>query len=411
MTVYGPYYPRCIVVLEAVLSDINTGVPKPKRIETITLEPKSATVERNPIEQADTARVEFEFGRFPMDPRAIRDIRVSVYIDDVKHPRRSVFANRSALRFVGFVDMPENSHDDKGDTTTLTARDYRGRLLDTPFTDSKVDATKRISEIARAAVNAVPGYETFAIKVDSDPTLRSYTDKSTWTPPSGASIWDVLVVLAHTVGLVAWFDLDTLRIGDPRKVEPDEVKILRFGENVKEMGFRRNMNPMVRKAIEMRGTNPNTRQVTSARWPVKPRAGEAVIVYPSSSPATHAQLQAMAQRVYESRERAQIEGSISTGAMLDSNGADMLDTAAGSGVYVNYRDASMAHLLGESEQTIVDRMVANGIDRESARALAHAYINAAEFRPLFYVRRCAIKWARSGGFGLTIDVENFVDVG
>jgi hypothetical protein len=151
--------------------------------------------------------------------------------------------------------------------------------------------------------------------------------------------------------------------------------------------------------------------VTSARWPVKPRAGEAVIVYPSSSPATHAQLQAMARRVYESRERAQIEGSISTGAMLDSTGRDMLDTAAGSGVYVNYRDASTAHLLGESEQAIVDRMVANGIDRESARALAHAYINAAEFRPLFYVRRCAIKWARSGGFGLAIDVENFVDAG
>ena len=408
--IHGPYYPRALVVLEPILSDLNTQVPREKRTARIELEPRSVAVDRNPVEMADTCRCDFEFARFPMDPRAIRDIRVSVYIDDVKTPLRKVTANRSALRFVGFVDLPENSHDGKGDWTSLSARDYRGRLLDTPFGSAGVDATRPISQIARAAVRAVPGYEDFQITVDNDVTLRDYTDKSTWTPPAGASIWDVLVMIAHTVGQVPWFDLDALRIGNPRGADDGEVKILRFGENVRDMTFRRNMNPMARKAVQIRGTDPNTRKVTTARWPVKPVSGESVIAFPTTSPENASQLQERARRVYEARERAQIEGTVSTGAMQDSAGADLLALMAGDGVLVNYRDASTDHLLGESEQSIADRMTASGIDSETARTLARAYINAAELRPLFYVRKSAIRWSRSD-FGISIDVENFVDTG
>lgn len=407
-------YPRCAVVLEPIVAPLGSDVAATQRKLTIPpVVPMSADVTRNPAEQADTATVEIEFDVLPFDPRFLRDVRISIYADALTDPGTRLEILPSTARFVGFADWPEMSFTDRGNVVRLSARDYRGRLVDTPCAVGAVDLTPDLVDVVYNLTSAIPGYARgeLTVSVQSNTSPRAVYGKSRWTVPRGATVWDAIVSIAHLTGQSAWFNLDRLVIGDPRTAEDSTTYSIAFGESVEAESFRRNMNPMAKKAVQVIATNPRTRQTTSGRWPAVARDGETVQAIAVTGAFTAAACQASARRVYESAERAQIEGVIQTRDPIDREGRGLLNMIAGDKVYAYFRTTDDAHVLAKSAAEIAAFMVASGMSASVAADLSTRYVQAKDYRPLFYVRRNAWKWTRDGGLNFTLDVENLVDLG
>lgn len=411
-------FPRCYVKMTAIVADVGTDTPAAqRRLSLPAVIPVSLNVTRAPYDIASTAAMTVEFDVLPLDPRMLRDIRVEVYAvasDDPAKPIQMLPAN---ARFAGFVDFPEVTHDSGGSMVHLSARDYRGRLLDSTYTGGAVDLTATMTSIVYAVMAEVPGYgppvngEGFVVHAERDEPPATFYGKSRWTPPSGATVWDVLVGVAQTTGQTVWFGVSDLYVGNPRNAEETATFSVMFGDSVEGLSTRRNMNPAARRAVQVCATDPRNRTVTKGRWPAKERPGETVQAIGVTGGWTAAQCQASARLVYESQERAQIEGTIATIDPLDRNGKQLLDMQPGDKVLAYFKAPDRQHVLGKTSQQVADYMASAGIARTVAQQLATQYVNAKEFAPLYYARRVTWEFRRDAGFKFTLDVANVIDLG
>lgn len=412
-------HPKCAVILEPIVAPLgSTATTEQRRLTMRPVVPISAQVTRNPTDQADVATVEVEFDIMPLDPRYIRDIRMTIYADALTDQTQGLDISRRTARFVGFVDFPEQSFGARGNTVRLQARDYRGRLLDTPLAFTSVDITGTLSDVIYRVMSPIPGYgrpgpgvQGISVSVQDDTPPRVALGKASWTPPKGCTTWDAIVQIAHLTGQSAWFDLDRLVVGLPRTAENGAQFSVAFGETVEEFSQRRNMNPQARKAVLVTATNPRTRQQTSGRWPVKARDGESVQGIAVTGAYTAAQCQASARRIYEQAERAQIEATVRTQDARDRDAHPLLGMVSGDRVYAHFRAVDTTHVLGKSADQIAAFMIDSGMDANTAHDLASRYVQAKEFRPLFYVRRVDWTWARDRGFQFSLDLQNVLDLG
>jgi hypothetical protein len=297
--------------------------------ETVLLNivPKSASVEVPTPRKAGKFSIDLDFRDLPVDPRVLRSVGVTVMMGTVP---MSEFAagmvgnkdQRGRLRsyldpvgpdgkvdldkvlIVGTADEVNVTHDSSGSTVSMSGRDLRGLLLDSPMPaglDSVVDGSQPIDKVVAQILRLHPMYKAEPPEILIDRTefpggaipspQGTYATPrilNSANPASGAkqrpnkrgsgktsgqtSFWDVIVNLCNLCGAVPWFKGNALRInasaglfqqlarakgggrtpfagGRPRYAPNDyagqapiSVRQLTFGNDIEEMTFDRKLS-------------------------------------------------------------------------------------------------------------------------------------------------------------------------
>lgn len=156
--------------------------------------PKHASVELPGFRQASHFSMSFDFRQLPIDPRTVRAASVDIHIGSVGQEdfalgmtlpqvpgqtKKSILDTRSTLGFgvsatrviTAIVDEWEVEHDDSSSVITMSGRDLRGVLIDTPLSsapkkDTIVEALNMalpIDELVKSILQMHPMFEKFAI--------------------------------------------------------------------------------------------------------------------------------------------------------------------------------------------------------------------------------------------------------
>lgn len=244
--------------------------------------PKSASVELPGYRQAGTFNLVFDYRELPIDPRTVRSAAVDVHIGTVKASsfgkgmaranqdgsRESVMRtvapsgfNPGTLRLRGIVDDWEVEHGETGSEVTISGRDMRGLLLDTPVgaTDPKaaqfvvenLDLSKPVDDVVRQLLSYNPMFSGFNPVVDpkeweggvipapgaayaAPRHRRGATGQrkgALGTPPGGSgnqavgnvNFWDMIVRVCYLVGAIPYFVGPQLVIRPARGIYAQEA--------------------------------------------------------------------------------------------------------------------------------------------------------------------------------------------
>lgn len=400
------YCPRAVVVLQPKVQSFGA---EPARTVTHTVTPIAVEWSSNEPEEADDARVTIPWERLPLDPRAVADCRVTIFAADVGDPGVALSPRQDVARFVGFVDGDSIDFGD-GQTVELTARDYRGRLIDTPFAGGSVATDRPLSVAVRAVVSAVPGYADLPVSIERDSTLSATLGRKRWTPPKHASLWDVVCGLARETGQVARFVLDTLTIGPPRPLSGKDAVRLLYGNSIERLELRRDLNPTTRKTILLRALDPRTGRITEGRFPRSSYDGETILAWPLTGSYSPSDLATRAEAIYRQRERQQLRGRLTTPWMDDERGRDLLVTRSGDGLAAFVRTDDPASVLGYSTGELADYLRRGGMAPTTARLFASRWAEADRLKPFFYVRRARHRLDAEQGYQLDAEIEAPIDV-
>lgn len=414
------YYPRCLVRLEPVLDDFGaTETDALDRQPAIEVIPESAAWESRPPGEAGTATVAIPWRDLPLDPRTLRDVRLSLYVWDAGAPTLGALGySELAQVFVGFVDEPESAHGETAQTVTLSARDYQGRLMDTSSQTVSVRADRPLSACIRQVIDesGVPGFGDpaqhpaglgLAIRLpDGDPTLQSVTGKSRWTPPPRASAWDVIAAMCRTLGMRAGFRLGDLIARRPQPIDPERVKLFVYGQNVRELRFRRDLRPYARKGVRAVAWAPADRRLVEATYP-DPPPDEVVVLQVEEGAWTPAILRQRAEALYHALGEREMTGHLDTVVMEDLDEATLTTLRSGDVISVRLRSGDPAVLHGMSRGEIVGHLIRHGVRPGVAEALVDAWLQAeGGLATVYAVDRAAHEWSAADGYRLGIDFRS-----
>lgn len=293
--------------------------------------PLECSIERNPLKDADTARIKLDFRDVPIDPRIVRACFVAISVgvvsaddyaagmagqtrDDgslrslVLHEAGEEMRLESATRFTGFVDRWEVTYGDNGDTLELTCRDVSAVLRDQHLYNGtgKAQTVDYSLPIEEAVQNLVDSFvATRGIQVlhgtPTDPanplhvlpppskappirllpkTAKKRKGKQSKAAPKepNQTLWDHITDCVLRLGLVPVLRSFTLYLLEPRVVFADleSARKMVWGRNIKELQFARRLGGQKCETIEVRSPDSSIGRTRWARFPVlkgEPKSG------------------------------------------------------------------------------------------------------------------------------------------
>jgi hypothetical protein len=446
------------------------------------LVPLRATVNRNGPRMADTLSLSLDFASLPLDPRVIRSIAVQLWIGCItpeqlaeeaqgkrKLPCPDAFTDsfgrtRSNLRFQGYVDDFECTLNDGAPEVSLECTDNTRILIDQDApVKLTVSADKPLDEAVADYLSNFPQFVDLSVEYRPGgvavPSLGTALAKTAFKPklgppPAGGgtggkmTVWDYLTDIVGSVGLLVRFEGTTVILQRPRtfyagrgRARPDDPfrgrilptgrqidsRLLVYGRNVDELGFKRRFSRNISTNVEVRCYSPRLGKTLVARYPVnksdrqnKPVPGDkqdtnwkVVTVYGIEDEPT---LRVVAQGVYEQLGRAELTGKVVTknlGSFGGSNSdPDLLDVQAGDSVVIEVQrdEPSLTAMGGQggsgNAQAFLERL---GYPSEFAAAYQTAVVNIG-LPTTFRVRTAAIDWDFEQGVTLDYEVVNYVEV-
>lgn len=434
------YYPRCVVVLSVIFDDQIGG---PGTYATFSVIPRSIEVMRNSARKADECRIELDYRDFPIDPRIVQDMIVSVHIDDLPSDEFPMVPFRTNLRFVGRVDEPSTTLGSTSQTVDLTARDYTGIWLDYRWPQAiGIPPAKPIPtlptppgttlaalvEVMRLQVTPLllPVVFTDPAAAAADVHLR--TGRLVYTTDEDDNAWDVLSGICELFGLVPVFELDVLVIRTPTEPSTRSALMI-YGQNVETLKFSRSLKQVKRKQILIRCWNPLLGAAIEATYPlpgdpdynVVTRLSEAKtpsvnierIQYNVEGPYTLPDLLLLAQRVYTEHSQSAIAGELETREMTDLLFGDSLLGLANGDVLIcklGTEDLSSIASMSAAEAIyfLADPTKPGAMNPLAAAALVDAWSKAQQLAITFYILETVHKWSLEDGYRLTIKFRDFV---
>ena len=91
------YYPQAAIILRVLWEDFNLENDKElKKVYTIPILARSMSVKINDYTKADTFTAEIDYKNFPFDPRTIRSLGVSIFVQNME----KVFRNDNQLNLL-----------------------------------------------------------------------------------------------------------------------------------------------------------------------------------------------------------------------------------------------------------------------------------------------------------------------
>jgi len=416
------------VVINALLDD---QIPASPGVQTgWTAIPRSVEWVRNTARKADTALVELDMRDFPLDPRMVKDILVTIHVADALDPNLPLVPTALNKRFVGLVDRPQADLSDGGEIVRLEARDYTGIWLDT-----KLSSVPPISLMAPLAaivdqlrIRITP---LIAPAVFTDPRAAAFIPgtskgKTQLTIGKGESAWDVLSKLCQLQGLIPVFSLDVLEIRSATRAAVIRRRLV-YGQNVTRLMFRRSLT-----------REPKSRRITIYAW--DPVAGVPVvgfyqppnvriklnergiqttkitdISYNIIGAYTPDELAIIAKRIWDEQAGQELEGELETRELVDGAaplGLSLLDLANGDTLDIRLGRDLQSSIEGMSPPEAIAFLSnptrPNSLNPVAAQALVTAWTTAGQLAVSFYVREVSHTWHREDGYTMRASFNNFL---
>jgi hypothetical protein len=420
------YYPRSRVILDILFEDFAGGAGE--AIHIIDAVPVEVEVVRNHHREADTAKIEIEYSDFPIDPRTLRAVRVIVLLGSVAEPTDQLDASNPDHRvFLGFVDEPQTVLSGDGDRVKLEARDATALFLDYAWpTGAAINIDSTLAVIVYGIQAQVPGAGGMPVEIVAGSASINVGEKlgrTKWAPQKGDDAWTVLVELCGLLGLVPVVELDKLRIIDAAAVQTATPARFVYGQNLEQLTYRRRLVESRSSQILVRCWDEQKRERREAIYPPSPEVAKKIVGYDGkiadvdapqvpyyvSGSFTQADLDALAESIYEEAARNQIEGELQTRDMQDLDEAvDLWKAKNGDRMAVTLGRGEQAAIEGRTDGEALLYLVHHGWKIEAARAYIEALRTAEGAAVNFYTRRAVHRWARADGYQARIEFVNYV---
>lgn len=437
------YYPRCVVRMSVLLDDHVPGIPTPvqllKNYAQITAIPRSVEVSRNSSRKADTATITLDYRDFPLDPRLIRDITVSIHLESVPDPNFPLVPTPLNLRFYGRVDVPRVTLSSSGQTVKLECRDFTGIWLDKKwpgkdaatglYTNPCPPGTTLQTMVEAMRLRVTPGT---APAVFLDPTaaainMHNIIGRDFFVSKEDDNAWDVLCALCDKVGLVPCWNLANLEIRSPTLSSLTSAFMV-YGQNVERLDFERDLRQNAGKQVVIKCWNEVLGQVIEATWPIPTSPDYSLVArlsesetpttiidrvqYNVTGPYDPFTLQIMARRVWTEMRQNQLAGELETRDMSDLIGVDLLPLSNGDRLVCQLGtedQAAISHMSpAEAVAYLADPTRPNSLSPDAAQALVTAWTVAQSLNITFYVLEAHHSWDCDDGYRLRVRFRDFV---
>lgn len=263
----------------------NTNILEAKYDLPIT--PKRVEVNINSYKEADTFNCDLDFKNFPFDPRSVRALGVSIYMENMKKLRDDhgqpvrIIPSKDNIVFVGFADEETIKFDENAGMASFSGRDYTSLLIDRAFVNKDgvaptIDLGVPLDRTIQLLLSALP--ETEAIKVENRtgetlPAIAKFSpDYSPLATQKNVDkkdkYWEVIQDLVARAALVAYIELDKLVITSPRVLYgATKAKQFIYGKNLKSLEFKRKMGRVKGYNIMVQSLNYQRKEVLQAKIP------------------------------------------------------------------------------------------------------------------------------------------------
>ncbi len=423
------YYPRAAVTLTLLLE----GETEPRSYAVI---PQSVEVERNDHRHADTALVVVDYRDLPLDPRAVRSILVEVLLGDIRDPTlTAVPTTRSWRRFIGYVDEPETTLEESGETVRLQCRDYTALFCDYEWPGTAIDVSGPLTTVIATIIEAVPGASSLPVVFDAsgsaDLVLAGYIGRTKFAPHAKDDAWTVLVDLLSRAGLIPVIILDELHVLSAKDVSGARAVRMLYGRNIARLSWLRKFNEAATQQIEVRAWDEVSRTARTGRYPAaaittrrkvsttgKVSTEKApILAFYVAGTYSEAQLTDIAEAIYAEVGREQFEGSLETAEMLDLDDVELPGLANGDTLAVRLDSGVLASIEGMSEAEAVAFLSgsdprrptpAQPLDATAAAALVSVARRMDDTASSFYVKSARHRWSRGQGYSLEVTFISFV---
>lgn len=382
------YYPQMGAILRVSWEDYgNKFNPLAQNVYTFAVKPRSASVDVNSYNQADTFEITLDYACFPFDPRMIRSVQISIHMEDqlslvgvssepteieIKEPQigtssavlSALGLSKDNAVFIGFVDEESISLDDSDRSITMKGRDFTALLIDSPWPGKLIDITAGSLDVILASIlKQLPSAGDITLDNRTGlPTLPiispSILDFGKLSGKQNAkkkqTYWDVIQQVIAQAALIGFIELDKLVLLKPKTLYSDTKRLgIFYGENVSSLNFHRKMGRQKGFNIRVESFSIEKRLKITADLPREsltlPGAGEDVLIDKISTrggTATKTQepapfmtffvadvslktsLIAIGEKIYEEIGRQQLEGSFTTREMCIGKGSSLKEFEA-----------------------------------------------------------------------------------
>jgi hypothetical protein len=429
------YYPKCRVDLELW----GASAPREQLVPNLRFDrlvPVSATVEKNPHDTADTFDLSLPRDAFPVDPRALRDIRVRVWMGDAGSLDAEL--PQSDPLIVGFVDEPPLDLSESGESVSLKGRDFTQLAIDTPWGRGdggrkfRVRADRPLPLVVADVLRNYPETRALATQVVvrgggtanvlTAPWPGTATARGRWFRwKADQPVWSALAELCARVGWTIWIDGEQVVLSAAEAVYGGSLLATpRFvwGESLTSLTITRRLTRERVTGVEVRCYNDREGRVYTARYPARReliRGGQREYTQyrPRMGPHwTQARADEVARQAYELLRRQQMTGSFST-MELREGAHDLTRLNAGDTVRIAV-DAATEGLIvqglrgnGPRDAEALDLLVSSGLDPDVAGVLIN---NWRELLVPWQISRATHSWSQDEGYRLSGDVVNALAV-
>lgn len=422
-------YPRCVVRLDVLMEEWGGTDTVLKQVAVV---PREVEIRRNDARRADTASITLDLRDFPMDPRTVRNVRVSVLLGNVATVDGQL--GDADLAFAGYVDAPEARRAEEGATVRLECRDFTGPLLDAPWTDGLVDVTGTLGEVVAALVGTVPAMDglTVGYSTGLESAVLSLTlGRTKFAPRKGDDTWTVLTGVCAIIGATPVFVGDLLLILTPDDFGVDRAAFLAsdslapqsaayvYGavDGLASLSIRRKFTGAARRQIRVLCWDETRRKATEATYPSSPVVVSKTVTSTGKVKETAApqltfnvagtysagDLATMAQRVYDDVSRNEVEIEIESARMAAGLGN-------GARITVSIAPSLTTDLAGLSRGEAIAALTRGprALAPDVAEVFVQGFASAQNLAREFYARDVSHRWSREQGYRMSATLINLV---
>jgi hypothetical protein len=455
------FYPQASVLLGIVFESFDGSQTKtssleanPFKVYTFTVIARRVSVHVNDYTQADTFTCEIDYKQFPFDPRAIRNCKVTIALDNMESlyhqdgTINQIIPSENNIVFQGFADEESIDFDDEKRTVKLEGRDFTGLFLDTKWTGESIETDEPLDELIAGLIEDVPALKNIKVINDTGlplPTLAQFApnyeiqeQKANAHP--NASYWDVIQDLVIRAALICYVSIDKLIITKPRVLyNESKAKRMIYGVNLKNLEFKRKLGRKKGFNVSVRSFDFKKKESVLAEIPKMGKAdwlksigltGAEITIpqintdgsegTPKTAPYTSFRFANMTldqaiekgQDIFEQMGRQQLEGSLTSKDMQfpQVNGtcvrATDIDVGTPLKIEIHQDDLDKISRLGKISdriQYLTDRCYPATIAKALARSLG-------KFSLTFYTKSLEFSMDQDTGFLMKVNFINFIQI-
>jgi len=435
------YYPRCFAEISIVFD--GRGAPNTEAF-AIQTAPRSAQVQLNGFNEADTFELTYDARGYMFDPDLVASAAARVYLqaaDSIVDARP--WATDENLVLVGLADDIRLELSSNGRYVHITGRDYTSLLLDVDWPPTeRIPAGKALDVVVQGMIDRlVPASGPFA-----KPLTVEY--RGTVTPPIVGALdrsakrngqhvraeksgFDAIYDLCLKYGFLCFVDRESFVITEPsvetvEKLQND-APLMVYGRNLASLMLERRLARDRVPVIEVTSYDPRTRQRITAKWPpnaaTEPRNAAGVqkeqVQRVTAPPGVTDQATLLRFARTRSENLARREASYSWDTRhlraLSLNpslpeGPSLLQLRAGDPVVVRFDPFNAEAARSLTPQQIEQHLIALGYDRAVARVVAANFDRLQQYQQPYYTNTVDYAWDSEQGLAISWMGANYAFV-